>query len=262
MTTSPLSFQVESSVARIALNRPKSGNAIDLTVARALLDAAIRCDGDAGIRCVVLTGAGKYFCVGGDIEAFASAEEGTAAFLGSLADTVHKAITRLSRMPKPLVVLVNGPAAGAGLSLAILGDIVLAARSAHFTAGYTAIGLNPDCGLTWWLPRVIGLRKAQELILTNRRVAAAEAAAIGLITREVEDGELEEQGALIAATLARSATAALGVSRNLLLDSFSATFQTQLDTEMRAIARAGAAAECREGIAAFRAKRKPSFEGV
>ena len=259
MSESPLLFTVNGSLARLTLNRPKSGNAIDLATARAFLDAAMRCDDDPGIRCVILTGAGKYFCVGGDIDAFASAEEGTARFLESLANTMHQALTRLASMRKPLVVLVNGPAAGAGLCLAILGDVVLAARSAHFTAGYTAIGLTPDCGLTWYLPRVVGLRKAQEMILTNRRVSAAEAASIGLATRSVEDGALENEGASVAASLERSATAALGASRRLLLDSLSSTLPTQLDAEARAITHAGAGAECQEGIAAFRAKRKPDF---
>ena len=259
MSGSPLLFTVNGSLARLTLNRPESGNAIDLATARALLDAAIRCDDDPGIRCVILTGAGKYFCVGGDIDAFASAEEGTAEFLESLANTMHQALTRLASMRKPLVVLVNGPAAGAGLSLAILGDVVVTARSAHFTAGYTAIGLTPDCGLTWYLPRVVGLRKAQEMILTNRRVSAAEAESIGIATRSVADDTLEDEGASVAASLARSATAALGASRRLLLDSLASAFQTQLDAEARAITHAGAGPECREGIAAFRTKRKPNF---
>ena len=262
MNASPLLITVDSSIARLTLNRPLAANAIDMGMACALLDAAIRCDEDVEIRCVVLTGAGKYFCVGGDIEAFATAANGPAVLLESLANTMHLALTRLAYMRKPLVVLVNGPAAGAGLSLAILGDIVLAARSAHFTAGYTALGLTPDCGLTWCLPRLIGLRKAQELVLTNRRVAASEAEAIGLVTRSVEDGELEGQGASVAATLARSATGALGASRSLLLSSFTTAFQAQLDAEARAITHAGAGAECREGIAAFRAKCKPNFAGV
>jgi 2-(1,2-epoxy-1,2-dihydrophenyl)acetyl-CoA isomerase len=262
MSASPVLITVNSSIARLTLNRPQAANAIDIAMARALLDAAIRCDGEAGIRCVVLTGTGKYFCVGGDIDAFASAEQGTAALLESLANTMHQALTRLAYMRKPLVVLVNGPAAGAGLSLALLGDVVLAARTAHFTAGYTALGLTPDCGLTWCLPRLVGLRKAQEMVLTNRRVAASEAEAIGLITRNVEDGELEEQGAAVATSLARSATGALGASRSLLLHSFTTAFQTQLDAEARVITHAGAGAECQEGIAAFRAKRKPNFAGV
>ena len=257
-----LLFTVDDSLARLTLNRPESGNAVDLATARALLDAATRCDNDPGIRCVILTGAGKYFCVGGDIDAFASAEEGTARFLETLANTMHQALTRLAAMRKPLVVLVNGPAAGAGLSLAILGDVVVAARSAHFTAGYSAIGLTPDCGLTWYLPRIVGLRKAQEMILTNRRVSTTEAESIGLTTRSVEDGALEDEGASVAASLARSATAALGASRRLLLDSLAGTFHTQLHAEARAITQAGASPECREGIAAFRAKRKPNFAGV
>jgi 2-(1,2-epoxy-1,2-dihydrophenyl)acetyl-CoA isomerase len=165
-------------------------------------------------------------------------------------------------MPKPLLVLVNGPAAGAGLSLALLGDVVLAARSAHFTAAYSAVGLTPDGGLSWTLPRLVGLRKAQEMILTNLRVTAAEAERIGLVTRMVDDELLVNEGAAIAASLSHSATAALADARMLLLGSFTASLESQLELESRTIGAAGARAESREGIAAFLQKRKPNFIGA
>jgi hypothetical protein len=129
------------------------------------------------------------------------------------------------RMKKPLVVLVNGPAAGAGLSLALAGDITLAAKSAHFTGAYGALGLTPDGGMTWSLPRLVGRRRAQEIILSNRRVSAEEAAAIGLVTRVVADDALEAEGAELAANLARASTAAIGAARQLLLDSFGAKLE-------------------------------------
>jgi 2-(1,2-epoxy-1,2-dihydrophenyl)acetyl-CoA isomerase len=163
------------------------------------------------------------------------------------------------RMPKPLVVLVNGPAAGAGCSLAIAGDIVLAAPVAHFTVAYTAIGLTPDGGMSWLLPRLVGLRKAQEMILTNRRVNAAEAESIGLVTRVVAEGALDVEGNAIADTLSRSATSALGVVRALLLESSSEMLEAQLEKEARAITAAGGNAESEEGIAAYGEKRKPNF---
>ncbi len=256
---SSILVEVAESIARITLNRPQAGNAIDLEMARALLDAAIRCDHDRAIRCVVLTGAGRMFCAGGDIGAFAAAGGNADAFLSELAGTMTLALSRLARMSKPLLVLVNGPAAGAGLSIAIAGDVVLAAPSAHFTSAYTGIGLVPDCGLTWWLPRLVGLRAAQEMIVTNRRIGAEEAARIGLVTRLADD--LEAAGHEAAEALAAAPTAALAASRALLLESFSATLETQCEREGRAIAAAGVSADGVEGVAAFAARRSPEFAG-
>jgi 2-(1,2-epoxy-1,2-dihydrophenyl)acetyl-CoA isomerase len=253
-------FAIEGSIARLTLNRPTRSNVIDLALARALFKAAIRCDTDPAIRCVVLTGAGNMFCAGGDLAVFSGAGKQVPALLSELAGTLHMAICRLMRMPKPLVVLVNGPAAGAGCSLAIAGDIVLAAPAAHFTVAYNAIGLTPDGGMSWLLPRLVGLRKAQEMILTNRRVNAAEAESIGLVTRVVAEGALDVEGNAIADTLSRSATSALGVVRALLLESSSEMLEAQLEKEARAITAAGGNAESEEGIAAYGEKRKPNFK--
>ena len=252
---------MNGSVAQLTLNRPDAGNAITLEMARALVRAAIRCDFDVNIRCVVLAGAGRMFCAGGDISVFGSEAQRAPAFLSELAGTLHMALSRLARMAKPLLVLVNGPAAGAGLSLALMGDVVLASHSSHFTAAYGSVGLTPDGGLSWWLPRIIGLRKAQEMIMTNRRVVASEAERIGLITRMVDDSSLAEEGAAISAQLDSSATAALGASRALLLDSFSSGLEVQLERESRAISSAGAGSEFREGMGAFLEKRKANFRG-
>ena len=180
-------FARAGAVATLTLNRPKAGNAINLELARALMERAIVCDEDESIRCVVLTGAGRMFCAGGDVTDFATAGEGTGALFKNLTAYLHMAVSRLARMRKPLLTAINGPAAGAGLSLAILGDLALAARSAHFTVAYPAIGLSPDGASTWLLPRLVGLRRAQELMLLNKRVGADEAAAMGLITRCVEE---------------------------------------------------------------------------
>lgn len=255
--SAPVLLELADGIARITLNRPEQGNSLDLPLARALLAAVIRCDHDPVVRCVVLTGAGRMFCVGGAIDGFAGAGDRAGDYLSELASTMGLAVSRLARMAKPLLVLVNGPAAGAGFSLALLGDVALASRGAHFTAAYTAIGLVPDCGLTWWLPRMAGLRRAQELILTNRRVGAEEATAIGLVTRLADD--LEAEGRELAATLARGPTGALGASRRLLLDSGTTSLETQLELETRAIAAAGGGAEGQEGVAAFLAKRPPDF---
>lgn len=259
MNDEAVQFELEGAVATLRLNRPDAGNAIDLPLARALLAASIRCDHDPAIRCVVLTGNGRLFCAGGDLAAFSGAGDGMAGFLGELAGVLHLAISRLLRMPKPLVTLVNGPAAGAGLSLAIMGDLALAARSAHFTPAYGAVGLSPDGGLSWHLPRLVGMRRAQDLILTNRRVAADEAEAIGLVTRTVDDARLAAEGAELARTLVSSATAAIGATRRLLLESYDTGLEAHLEKEARSIAALGAGPEVREGVAAFIERRRPAF---
>lgn len=253
-------FEQTGGIARLTLNRPEAGNSLDLDMARMMLRWAIRCDTDPSIRCVVLTGAGRMFCVGGDIGGFANAGDHADVYLSELAGIMNLAMSRFARMAKPLLVLVNGPAAGAGLSIALAGDVVLADRSAHFTSAYTAIGLVPDSGLTWWLPRAVGMRRAQEMIATNRRVGVEEAAAIGIITRVSDD--LEAEGQDVAESLATSATKAIGAARLLLHESFATSYETQMEREARAIAAAGVGDEGQEGVAAFLAKRKPSFRDV
>jgi 2-(1,2-epoxy-1,2-dihydrophenyl)acetyl-CoA isomerase len=253
--TDSISFALEKGIATLTLDRTQQGNTIDLPMARALLEAALRCDEDDAIRCVVITGRGKLFCGGGDIVSFAQAGDSIGSFLSELAGTLHMALSRFLRMRKPLVTLVNGPAAGAGMSLAIAGDVAIAARSAHFTAAYGALGLSPDGGMSWRLPRLVGLRLAQDIILTNRRVTSEEAAAIGLVSRAIEDDALAEAGAKVAAELAASPTAALGAARNLLLDSFETPLEGQLEREARSIATLGRSAETRGRVAAFLAGR-------
>jgi 2-(1,2-epoxy-1,2-dihydrophenyl)acetyl-CoA isomerase len=259
VTSSKLLIAREGSLMRLTLNRPDRGNALDQELADELLEAVSECDGDSRVRCVMLTGSGRLFCAGGDITAFAEDTQRMPQALRKLAGTLHESVIRLGNMRKPLLTLVNGPAAGAGMSLAIMGDVVLCARSAHFTAAYGAIGLTPDGGMTWSLPRLIGMRKAQELVFTNRRVPAAEAEQIGLVTRVVDDAALAEEGAKVAETLSRSAIAALATARTLLANSYSAALASQLESEARTIAAMSREPECREGIAAFRDKRKPDF---
>ena len=164
-------------------------------------------------------------------------------------------------MPKPVITAINGPAAGAGIGLALLGDIVLADPAAHFTLAYTAIGMSPDVGATWLLPRLVGLRRAQELCLRNRRVKADEAERIGLITRVVESGTLAGEAAALADELAGAATTALGTTKRLLLDGLSAPIEQHLEAESRGISSQARSLDGREGIAAFVAKRQPQFKG-
>lgn len=254
-----LKFERDGAVARLTLDRPLVGNAIDVPLARALMMASIECDEDDSIRSVLLTGSGRLFCSGGDLGAFESAIASLPSRLKELTAYLHMAIARLARMGKPLVTAVNGPAAGAGLSLAILGDLVLAAAGSHFTVAYTAVGLSPDGGSTWLLPRLIGLRRAQDLMITNRRVTANEAASLGLITRVVPDDALMDEASTIAQQLAKGPTFALGKTRNLLLQSHHSSLESQMEAEARAIAESGGSPAGQEGIRAFMSKRKPEF---
>jgi len=257
-----LRLERDGAVATITLNRPDAANALNMDLARALLQAAIECDSDAAIRCVVLTGAGRMFCAGGDVAVMAASGDKVGAVTGELASTLHLAQSRFARMAKPMVNLVNGAAAGAGYGLALSADVVIAARSAVFSAAYGALGVSPDGGLTWLLPRLIGLRAAQEIIISNRRVTAEEAQAMGMITRVVDDEALAAEGAAVAAKLAAGPVAAIARSRALLLAASENSFEMHLELEARGIAASVAGPEGREGVAAFLAKRKPDFKGA
>lgn len=259
MNNSAITLDIVEDVAWLTLARPEKRNAVDPEFAFRLHELAEHCAADQAIRCVVLTGSGKFFCVGGDIDAFSAAGEDAEAAVGALARSFHAGIHRLATMEKPLVTAINGPAAGAGLSLAILGDIALAAASAHFTSAYSAVGLTPDGGASWWLPRLIGMRRAQEMILTNRRIGAEEAATIGLVTRVVPDDALRTEASTVASALAKGPVRTLARCRALLVESATADLSTQLDREAASIAESAGAAEGREGVTAFLAKRPPHF---
>lgn len=259
MSSPAITLDIEDGIAWLTLARPEKRNAVDPEFAFRLHELAERCAADQAIRCAVLTGSGKFFCVGGDIDAFSAAGEDAEAAVGSLARSFHSGIHRLATMEKPLVTAINGPAAGAGLSLAILGDIALSAASAHFTSAYSAVGLTPDGGASWWLPRLVGMRRAQEMVLTNRRIGAEEAAAIGLVTGVVPDDALRAEASTVASALAKGPIRALARCRNLLRESATADLSSQLDREAASIAKSAGAAEGREGVAAFLAKRPPRF---
>jgi 2-(1,2-epoxy-1,2-dihydrophenyl)acetyl-CoA isomerase len=263
MTDAPaVTVEIAKGVAWLTLNRAERRNAVGPEMAQALHDAAVRCADDPAVRCVVLTGAGSFFCVGGDVDLFARVGDRAEETVGALARTFHAGVLRLATMPKPLITAVNGPAAGAGLSLAILGDIAIAARSAQFAVAYSAIGLTPDGGASWMLPRLVGLRRAQEMMLTNRRVGAEEAVTIGLVTRTVADDALLAAARETAEGLARGAVGALAACRELLHHGVVVGLAAQLDAEAVAIAAASGSAEGREGVAAFIGKRRPAFPGA
>lgn len=261
-TYETLKFERDGAVAVVTLNRPRAGNAIDVAMARELMDVAIVCDRDSAIRAVLLRSDGKLFCAGGDVGAFADAGDKMPALISEETAYLHAAIARLARMDKPFVTAIQGFAAGAGFSLAMLADIAIAGEAAQFTLAYTGIGLTPDGGASWLLPRLVGLRKAQEMILTNSRLSAAEALAAGLVTQVVPDTELDEAARAYARRLASGPTKAFARSRELLLSAYGENLETHLERESRGIVNSAAGADGQEGVAAFLGKREPAFSGA
>jgi 2-(1,2-epoxy-1,2-dihydrophenyl)acetyl-CoA isomerase len=256
-----LRFELQDHVARITLNRPDAANALDAEMGRELMHAAIRCSEDRAVRAVLLTGAGRMFSAGGDLKGFATQGDALSAHLKELAGSLHMAISRFVRMDAPCIVAVNGAVGGGGMSFVLAADLVLAAESAKFTMAYTRAGLSPDGGSTYFLPRIVGARRALELALTNRILSAREAEQWGLVTRVVADASLAAEAQALAATLAHGATRAFGAAKRLLHHSMSESLETQMELEAQAIAEQARGADAREGIAAFVAKRAPQFAG-
>ncbi len=244
-------------IARITLNRPDAANGMDATMTRELADAAARCD-DPGTKVVVLTGAGRFFCAGGDLKDFASAPS-RGRHLKGVADDLHRAISTFARMDAVVITAVNGTAAGAGFSLAITGDLVLAAESASFTMAYTRVGLSPDGSSSYYLPRLVGIARAKQLMLTNRTLSAPEAAQWGLVGEVVPDDRLAARTDELAGRLAGSSAGSNGAVKALLLSSFASGLEEQMELEGRLIAQRAESPDGREGVDAFLAKRKPAF---
>ena len=261
MQYATLKFDVRDNVAHVTLDRPEAANAINLEMGRELMDAALRCDEDPAVRAVVLSGAGRAFCVGGDVKDFGEQGESLPRHLKQLTTYLHAAISRMARMDAPVVAAVHGAAAGGGFSLAISCDLVVAAESARFAMAYSKIGLTPDGSSTYHLPRLVGMRRAMELALTNRELSAQEAHTWGIVTRVVPDEDLSEEAAALASQLAAGPTKALGTSKRLLHSGWTETLETQMEHETRAISDIAHTSDSREGIAAFAEKRAAAFEG-
>ncbi len=254
-----ITFEKQGAIAKIELNRPDAANGLDTLMASELKQAAKLCDGDPELKAVILSAGGRFFCAGGDIKQMLSQGDAVGDAIKSLADDLHSAISILSRMQAALIVAVNGVAAGAGFSIALIGDIVLAGESASFTMAYTRAGLCPDGSSSYFLPRLVGLRRAQELMLTNRTLSAAEACELGLVTRVVADDELQAEADKVASELAQGARLSTAYVKKLLLASAGNDLETQMELEGQLVAQCAAAPDGREGIQAFVEKRKPDF---
>lgn len=256
-----LEFDLRDGVAHLTLNRPEAGNALNLKLAQDLLSAVMRCDEEPEVRAVVLAGAGRMFCVGGDLRSFTKQGEQLSHHLKEVTTYLHAAVSRMARMDPPVVAAVHGAAAGAGLSLTCACDLVVATESARFSMAYTKAGLTPDGSSTYYLSRLVGFKRAMELTLTNRELMAQEAEEWGIVTRVVPDDDLSENATELASQLAAGATKALGAAKRLLHIGWTETLETQMENETQTIADIARTADAREGIAAFMEKRSPEFTG-
>jgi 2-(1,2-epoxy-1,2-dihydrophenyl)acetyl-CoA isomerase len=257
MSIATVQVEARGSVALVTLNRPDAANTLSLRMAMDLLAAALACARDPGVRAVVLTGAGRNFCFGGDLRAMR--EEGAAvdAYLRELTSYLHAAISHFVRMDAPVIAAVNGTAAGAGVGLVAMADLAIAAQSARFSLAYTGVGLTPDGGTSYFLPRLVGAKRALELVLTNRVLAAEEAKSWGLVNDVVPDAEVLDTALRLAERLAAGPKGAYGRSKELLAGD--GALEAQLAREAQTIARQVVTAEGREGIDAFLEKRSPRY---
>ena len=256
-----MEMDVSNGVATITLMRPEDANAMNGAMLSEVWEAALVCEEDPGIRAVIITATGKMFCAGGDLKEFNSKGDGLPAFVTRHATLLHAGITRFQRMDAPVIVAVNGVAAGAGLSLVASGDVVLAADNAAFVSAYTASGLTPDGSSTYFLAKHIGLMRAKEMVLLNRKLSAQEACDWGLVTRVVPGDDLMAEARKMAEGFAAGATKAYGGAKRLLLSAFNETLETQLELETASIADMGRTHDGRHGIDAFANRRKPEFKG-
>jgi 2-(1,2-epoxy-1,2-dihydrophenyl)acetyl-CoA isomerase len=249
--------EVRDGVAHVTLNRPESANTLNLQMGRELRAAALRC-AQPDVRAVLLTGAGKAFCFGGDLRGMMAEGANVEGYLRELTLELHAAVAAFTRLDAPVVAAVNGTAAGAGVGLVAMADLAIAAEGARFSLAYTGVGLTPDGSTSWFLPRLVGLKRAMELVLTNRTLSAAEARDWGLVNSVVPDGDVLAEAATLASRLAAGPRGAFGKAKRLL-NAPADSLEVQLEAESLAIASQGAGAEGREGIDAFLAKRKPDF---
>jgi 2-(1,2-epoxy-1,2-dihydrophenyl)acetyl-CoA isomerase len=261
MAYETIDLTVRDNIAHLTLNRPQAANGITVELARDLMYATLQCDEDPAVRAVVLAGAGRMFCGGGDLKAFATKGEALPHYLKEVTTYLHAAVSRLTRMDAPVIAAVHGSAAGAGMSLACAADLVLAAENAKFTMAYTRAGLTPDGSSTYFLSRIVGLRHALDLALTSRVLSASEAQVLGIVTRVVPEARLIDEANALAVSFASGPTKALGATKRLLHAGWTGTLETQMELETRAIADVAHGPDAREGIAAFAEKRAPKFVG-
>lgn len=256
-----LDVDLTDNVLKVILNRPDDANSVSMTLAREMMDLFTKHCENPEVRAVVITGAGKLFCAGGDLAEMKSQGENTRAFIRELTTYIHGAVARMSVMNAPVIAAVNGTAAGAGLALACACDLAVAGEKSRFVMSYTRAGLVLDGSSSWYLPRIVGLRRALELALDNRMLSAREALDWGIVNRVVPDEEIVSHAMDWARTLAQGPTGSFGVVKNMLRQSLQADLDRQLEVESMLMSAAVASPDGREGMQAFFERRPPEFKG-
>ncbi len=262
MSYETLLYAVSDRVATITFNRPQAANAMSPLCAKEFNAVSLAVEADSSVRAVVITGAGKMFCAGGDLGEFAAAGDGARSLILQMTGDLHLGISRLTRNAAPVIGAINGTAAGAGFSLVMMCDLAISAESAVYTMAYTNAGLSPDGSSTYFMPRKIGDRRTRELMLTNRLLKSSEALEWGVVNRVVPDDELMAEAMALAKKIANGPTRAFGEVKALLNSSFDQSWETQMELEARAIASMIGTVDGQEGLHAFLNKRKPEFKGM
>ncbi|MGO4888175.1 enoyl-CoA hydratase/isomerase family protein [Anaerobacillus sp. MEB173] len=252
-------LEVKNYVGIITLNRPEAGNALDLQMAKELMDVAIHCSENDNIRAVMITGASNKFSVGGDLKSFASEGEEIGSHLKAVTSYLHQAISYFARMNKPVIGVVNGVAAGAGMSLACACDLVYASDQAKFVMAYNKIGLTPDGSGSYFLPRLVGIRRALELMYTNKLLDANEAKEWGIVNQVIEDEQLAAVATEVCESLAQGPMNAFGATKKLFSHSLQESLESQMAMETDYLAERATSPEGKEGISAFLEKRQANF---
>jgi len=261
MDEHPILVERRAGYRVITLNRPQRLNAFTEAMHQALKAALAEVEEDADCRALLITGAGRGFCAGQDLHDRLSKAGETQVLGGALEAYYNPLVRKLRALPVPVVAAVNGVAAGAGANIALACDIVLAARSASFIQAFAKIGLIPDCGGTWFLPRLLGPARARALALTGESLPAETAAAWGLIWKAVADAELMDEAHKLCRHFAAAPTVGLALTKRLLDESWSSDLETQLDLEREAQREASLTPDYTEGMRAFVEKRSPVFTG-
>jgi 2-(1,2-epoxy-1,2-dihydrophenyl)acetyl-CoA isomerase len=250
-------------VAILKLDHPEVMNAVSMDMLGGLGEALDATDDrKAEVRCLVITGAGRAFCTGANLQGRGNVKPGGRSNAGAALETAyHPFLRRLRNLHCPIVTSINGPAAGAGMSIALMGDMILCARSSYFLQAFRRIGLVPDCGSTWLLPRLIGKARSVELSLMGERLPAEKALEWGLVNRVYDDAVLMDETTKLAHELANGPTVALSLIRKLYWESPGNSFEEQLDLEQHLQREAGSAEDFKEGVTAFLEKRPAKFKG-
>jgi 2-(1,2-epoxy-1,2-dihydrophenyl)acetyl-CoA isomerase len=252
-------------IARISFNRPEARNAVSIEMRTALIDAMLDVEKDPSIRCVVLRGAGKNFMAGGDVKSFAELaklepEERHSHFVKRI-HTIQPLLIAMARMQKPIVCVLQGAAVGFGFSLAMACDLVVAASDARLACSYIGIGASPDGAGTYYLPQLVGVKKAMEIAMLGEFIDAPTALSLGLVNRVAAEGELEEEAEALIQRLAKAPTVGLGNIKQLIYAAADNSLESQMSLEAECFANCAASEDWVEGVTAFTEKRKPQFRG-